>query len=107
MLLRNRAMAVEPAPLGNRRERPPETVGSRAPFHHPNPLPRSAPEVTETQEVERPRRGITAGGRTVGPVWWLECQQPGLVRMDRQPVLAKSLGQHVQHPPCVFGTGKA
>src|SRR6266850_560445 len=107
MLLRKRLMTVEPAPLGDRRERPPETTGSRALLHHPDTLPRPAPVVGEAQEVETPRLGTIAGVRTVGPVWWLECQQPGLVGMDRQPVPAKTLWQHLQHPPSVFFTGKA
>src|SRR5436189_6342516 len=106
MLLRNRTMAVEPTPLGNRLKCPAKSAGSRAPFHHPGALPRPALVVGETQELERPRLGTIAGVRTVGPVWWLEGQQPGLVGMDRQPVPAKALGQHVQHPPCVFFTGE-
>src|ERR1700676_2630334 len=107
MLLRNLVMTVEPEPLGYRRERPPKPAWSRAPFHHPDTLPRSAPAVGETQEVESPRPGTLTGVPTVGPGLWLERQQPGVVGMHRQPVPVKSLWQQVQHPPCVFFTGEA
>src|SRR6267154_5126205 len=60
----------------------------------------------EAQEVKRPRRRTLTGARAVGPVWWLESQQPGLVGMDRQSVSAKTFWQHVQHPPCVVFTGE-
>src|SRR5437667_12694048 len=100
-------MAVQPAPLGNRPNRPAETAGGRTAFHHPDTLPRPAPEVGEAQEVEHPRLRALSGGRAVRPIHWLECQQPGLVRMECQPVLAKALGEYLQHPPGVRFTGKA
>src|SRR5436309_2401357 len=98
MLLRKRSMTVEPTPLGDRPNCPAKPAGSRAPFHHPDTLPRPAPEMGEAQEVETPRLRALAGGRAVGPVWWPEGQQPGFIGMDRQPVVAKSLWQYVQHP---------
>jgi hypothetical protein len=107
VLRRNRSMAIEPAPLGNRPNGPAKMAGSRAAFHHPGPRPRPAPEMAKAQEIERPRLGTLASGRVIGPVRWPKRHQPGLVGVNGQPILAKTLWQHVQHPTRVVRTGEA
>ena len=55
MLFRYRQMAVNPAPIGNLPDCSLESVGSRATLDHPEPFTRTAPEMGEPQQVERPR----------------------------------------------------
>ncbi len=43
VLLRNRAVSVEPAPLGNRPDCPRKSARGRFSLHHPVPLPGSCP----------------------------------------------------------------
>jgi hypothetical protein len=53
MLLRDRTMAVLPAPLSDPADRLAEPARGRATLHHPVPLQRPAPLVRETQQVKR------------------------------------------------------
>src|SRR5437879_13031395 len=102
MLLPNRSMAVHPTPLGNRPSCPPEPAASRAPLHHPVALPRPCPVMREPQQVKSAWPRFLTGTRAVGPTWRPKGHQPGLIRVDRQAVLAETLRQHLQHSPGVF-----
>src|SRR5580658_903083 len=93
-------MTVLLAPLRDSLQRSPEAVGCRSSFHEPLACRGVlAPVDGEAEEVE--------GARLVGPVVIValarhpvrpfESYQPGLVRVQRQAVLAESLRQYGHH----------
>src|SRR5438876_404692 len=98
---------MEPTPQGDAPQRPTQATRSRLAFHHPVPPPRASPVVGKTQQGERSRwvtrtQTLPAGRRRR----CLERDQPGLVRMDRQAVLAESPGQDLPNAAGVFFLGE-
>src|SRR5579884_4500419 len=94
---------MPPAPVRDRLDRPPEPAGRRLPLDHPVAFPRPSPVVREPQQVETARLGSPAATRTGtrtrngGP----KRHQPGLLRVERQAILAETFRQYVEHPPSV------
>ncbi len=96
VLLRNRAVSVEPAPLGNRPDCPRKSARGRFALHHPVPLPGSCPIMGESQQVERSRRRPRRLIPRRFPQRWSPKRHPsGLLGMNRQAVLAETFRQHV------------
>ncbi len=96
VLLRNRAVAVVLAPLTDRPDGATHATPGRLPLHHPAALLGTTPEVREAQQVEGSRLWratrtlrVRAGSRP------LERDQPSLLGVEGQAVLAKALGQYV------------
>ncbi len=107
MLLADRSVPVVPTPLGNAPHRPAQTLRGRLPHYRPTAPNRATPVMGETQEVKR--------SWSSGPVVPATCRlagrsakgnQPGLVGMERQAVLAEAFRQHLHHPPCIFLVSK-
>src|SRR5437870_280873 len=100
-------MAVLAAPPPYSADRPTQAIRGRLLLDHPVPMPRLRPVVGEAQQVERsPSRGFRWPTRTTSP-WRTEVDQSGLLWVQAQAVLAKSLRQHGQHPTCIFFSAKA
>src|ERR1043166_6300942 len=76
-----------------------EALRGRLPVNRPVALSGNSPVMGEAQEVERARPRVPRR-RCVRrrSVWLLERAQPGLLRVDGQPELAKSLWQHLENP---------
>ena len=106
-LLFDRHVAMRATPPLNTRNCPAKTVGSRFLLDHPVPTPGLRPIVGETQQVERPF--ALRVGRRVRPALSprAEVDHPGLVWVQGQTVLAKSLWQYGQHPARILFVAKA
>src|ERR1700710_965930 len=95
-------MPVASTPHVDLPQEPGNPVRSRLALDQPSPPPRPFPEVGEAEKVEAPRLLVglhsSRPRRRTGP---FETRQTGLVGMEAQAVLAESLRQHLQHPPCI------
>ena len=100
-------MSMEPAPLSNHPESPAQAIPGGLASHHPEAATRANPVMSETQQVESTWWYSFPDFPTVGLVrWTTKRDQPCLVGMQGQAVLAKTFGQHLQNPPGIFLTGE-
>ena len=108
VLLLEWTVPMPPAPLGDRSQRPTPSIGGGFAFDNPVPFARAPPVMGEAQQVEAPYRVARSSPLTGRPAGRpLEGDQPGLLRVERQALLAKPFGQDRLHPPGVFFLGKA
>jgi len=98
-LLRHRLVTVAAAPMLYLPHGSTEASLSGLAVDHPAPLPEAPPIVREAKPVELRSRGEPCSpgrdGRrksTSSVFFWV----------PSQPIARKTLGQHVQHPPCVL-----
>lgn len=106
MLQTDRLVQVRPAPARDRLQPTFQSALRRLALHHPSASMGSAPVMGESQEVECARLGTIpslAGGVARGRR--LEPDQPRLLRVDRQAVLAHPPGQDVHDPSGVVFSG--
>ena len=83
-----------------------ESAVRRLPFDHPYASLRSSPVVGKSQKVECPRFGwVPFLGFGAGVLGRLKPHQARLFRVDRQAVLAHSLGQDLHDSPGVVFSG--
>ena len=102
LLHADRPVPVCPKPVRDCFERTAEAFAGGLLLHHPAALKGPGPVVGETQQVEgtgrRRARPLSLAARTA------EGHQPSLLGMEGEAVLAKTLGQHVQHPARIVFT---
>src|SRR5215472_12369450 len=96
LLLIDRIMPMFATPFHHRLQAAAEPLAHRTYMNRELSLPASLTDVREAEKIEC--RGLRPT-RFLGPSQGFspEFHQPGLVRMQRQPVLLKSLPQHVEH----------
>jgi hypothetical protein len=95
-------VSVKPTPRGDALERVAESILRRRSLDHPVPLARACPRMGKTEQVERSGGGRPRGFRSR----WTsggssERDQPGLLRVKRQPVPHETPRQDGQHAPSI------
>src|SRR5438034_1070963 len=106
MLLAYWRMAVLTAPPSNPCDRPTQAIRGCPLLDHPVPTSGFRPIVGEAQQIERSSTWMGRPTRVTSSRS-AEVDQSGLLWVQAQAVLCKSLWQHSQHPARIFLSAKA